>query len=1202
MRHPTFSSRESSEVPFRVVAGQVKRSIALAAVIALALGLRTAHAVSYANPGTSDAWNMQRWNNSTDGPSYTSSYTANSDVQFTTGHTYFFNGGIGSGTLNVGNVTLDDNVSVTFAGAAGTLATGGNVRTLTIGNSSANTVLNFAVQPFSTAAGTGFIKNGPGVLYMLGSTYTGGFTLNDGTMIVADANSMGGGATNSLVINGGILAPSNANYSDIRDSSAKYGAGITIGGNFQLGDVLNALNGVVATTLGSWTTSNNVSLGAATRTITLGNTGNFTFNGNITGSPGAGLVVNANANGALGVLALGGTNTYDGGTTLNGGVLRFGRKDSMPANTSITVPSGAGLAIGVGGASDFTVAATGIGTTGGFITNGDGGQGTNQVTWSPGAIFGLDTSGGSVTYNLPIGGFKTASGTTDDVGFMKLGSNTLTLSGANTYTGTTYVRGGTLKISGLNALPSTTTLVGSTGAVIDLSGNDQTVAMLSGAGTVVLGIRKLTIDSSASGTFNGNFSSGAGDGQVVKNGTGKITLTNGGLFNGEFILNSGTVGVGNDNAFGNSSTSTLTITGGKLANNATTSRTLAVRKVNIFGNFTVDGPESGLSNPGSISFDGPTAGTAIITVVGTPMINVIAPTNAASGFLVLSGVVGDNGFSGGLIKTGTGGLSLNNAANTYGGPTEIQAGELRVDADGSLGSGAGDLILNGGKLNASQSRTVTTMNPFHLNSSSAITTTATAATAQFNFGSNVVTGASGAVLTLRNDSTTATNQLQVRYFGGGFNFSNNIDMPSGPSGATAELSSFNTNNTTQTFSGTISGTGDFKRSSSTASNSGTTVLSGNNTFSGGVELNDGTIAFGSNSVGGPGAVTSGPVGTGTIRVNGTSSLNVARLSTYGGARTVDNPITFAQGAGGNRTLGITESSNLTLGGNVSLGARVATFDVIDDYQTATTTISGVISGTVGAGLILSGSGGTLKLTADNTYDGTAPIGASFGTTITSGTLLVSNTGPGSGTGIGTVSVGSGGRLGGTGRVGGDVVVDHGEIAPGEGVGTLKVSGNVTMGSNSNFHVDLSGASNDLLDITGNLDLSAFQTVSFFGSLSGPGPWIFAKYTGTLTGTFDDTDVPGALIGYRVDYSTPGQIKLVVPGDYNGDNKVDAADYVLWRKNPNTFGGDAGGYIRWRANFGVNTASGAGLAGAAVPEPSSIVLLAMVGVFRLRRRR
>jgi hypothetical protein len=79
-----------------------------------------------------------------------------------------------------------------------------------------------------------------------------------------------------------------------------------------------------------------------------------------------------------------------------------------------------------------------------------------------------------------------------------------------------------------------------------------------------------------------------------------------------------------------------------------------------------------------------------------------------------------------------------------------------------------------------------------------------------------------------------------------------------------------------------------------------------------------------------------------------------------------------------------------------------------------------------------------------------------------------------------------------------------------------------------------------------------------------------------------TNADGELYDARVVYvgTTPN-----TPGDYNLDGKVDAADYVLWRKNPGAFGGTPGGYNAWRANFGTGTGAGSGLGGAgAVPEP------------------
>ncbi len=70
------------------------------------------------------------------------------------------------------------------------------------------------------------------------------------------------------------------------------------------------------------------------------------------------------------------------------------------------------------------------------------------------------------------------------------------------------------------------------------------------------------------------------------------------------------------------------------------------------------------------------------------------------------------------------------------------------------------------------------------------------------------------------------------------------------------------------------------------------------------------------------------------------------------------------------------------------------------------------------------------------------------------------------------------------------------------------------------------------------------------------------------------------------------IEVVQPdGDYNNDGTVDAADYVLWRKNPDANGG-AAGYTAWRENFAETVPGGGGLSPGTVPEPS---ILAMIGL-------
>jgi hypothetical protein len=90
----------------------------------------------------------------------------------------------------------------------------------------------------------------------------------------------------------------------------------------------------------------------------------------------------------------------------------------------------------------------------------------------------------------------------------------------------------------------------------------------------------------------------------------------------------------------------------------------------------------------------------------------------------------------------------------------------------------------------------------------------------------------------------------------------------------------------------------------------------------------------------------------------------------------------------------------------------------------------------------------------------------------------------------------------------------------------------------------------------------------------------------------------------------------LPGDYNRDGVVDAADYVVWRKNEGTMnalpndprGGMIGAaqFTTWRANFGNMAGSGSDVSdrssSAALPEPTTLVTL-LVGmlVISIRRR-
>jgi hypothetical protein len=64
--------------------------------------------------------------------------------------------------------------------------------------------------------------------------------------------------------------------------------------------------------------------------------------------------------------------------------------------------------------------------------------------------------------------------------------------------------------------------------------------------------------------------------------------------------------------------------------------------------------------------------------------------------------------------------------------------------------------------------------------------------------------------------------------------------------------------------------------------------------------------------------------------------------------------------------------------------------------------------------------------------------------------------------------------------------------------------------------------------------------------------------------------------------------LPAASDFNQDGVIDAADYVVWRKNDGT----QGGYTTWRVNFGKFAGIGAN---SSVPEPATAVLLMLTSL-------
>ena len=245
-----------------------------------------------------------------------------------------------------------------------------------------------------------------------------------------------------------------------------------------------------------------------------GNTAASSFgDGNMSWSVAPGSILNMNGNYG----GTGGINNYGRPLTLQGGgIINFGGVIGMNGTANITqnmaggtanlkqtsaggVPFSGGYTLTAGtlnfqgvGAAASAFSSMGSGKTfsinGGTIGNTSGSAATMSIgsgTYSIGGDFAFAGSsnlnlgtaavdlGSSVRQltvsanTLTIGGVM--SGTSG--GITKLGAGTLTLSGANTYTGTTTISAGTLELSGAAGALTTTSAVNINGGTLLLSGS-----------------------------------------------------------------------------------------------------------------------------------------------------------------------------------------------------------------------------------------------------------------------------------------------------------------------------------------------------------------------------------------------------------------------------------------------------------------------------------------------------------------------------------------------------------------------------------------------------------------------------------------------------------------------------------------------------------------------------------------------------------
>lgn len=194
-----------------------------------------------------------------------------------------------------------------------------------------------------------------------------------------------------------------------------------------------------------------------------------------------------------------------------------------------------------------------------------------------------------------------------------------------------------------------------------------------------------------------------------------------------------------------------------------------------------------------------------------------------------------------------------------------------------------------------------------------------------------------------------------------------------------------------------------------------------------------------------------------------------------------------------------------------------------------------------------------------------------------------------------------------------------DISPGFSPASVTIAGNVTLGAAAKLKIELGGttqvpsATFDQVHVGGNLSLDGTLAVSLINSfIPALGNSFDILDWGSLAGTFAAVNLPTLGGGLGWDTSqlyTTGTLSVIsvgIPGDYNNDGVVDAADYALWRHSlgqnitlPNdTTPGTVSqvDFDVWRANFGTSSGSGSSLGAnalvnvAAVPEPNLLVML------------
>jgi autotransporter-associated beta strand protein len=835
--------------------------------------------------------------------------------------------------------------------------------------------------------------NGTGVVQVSGAgtvvldatnTYSGGTTINSGTLLAGAAGAIGTGGV-----------------------SIAAGATLDMGGFAQSIGGLAGTGGLVLADATFSMASDSSFTGILSGAGTLNKQGA----GTLTLAPVTSTAILNGATVVAGDLRLGATigGTIAGPASIAaGGTLEIGA-----ASPSIGALSGDGALTGTGTLTiNQTFDATFTGAFAGVsaLVKSGGGRLTLNPTGAPfaGAVAvrtGTLALGGTGTFGA--GGISVAAGAVLDI------------TGANPVLGPVSGAGTLIIENGTRRLLATTPIAGvnvslAAGATLDLGGFSQAIGGLSGNGAVALA-GTLTVNETSDTSFNGGLS---GAGGLVKQGGGTLTLgvANDGL-TGALAIQGGAVLAGAANAIGHGAVS---IAAGAMLGLGAFSQSIG----DLSGGGTVVSAGAlTVTETGVTSFSGGLSGGGSLTKSG-------------GGTLTLN--LGADGFTGGLNVLGGTAIIGSGGTIAPGAPVAVWNGATLVfqGGDHTIGDLQGDspLVLSGGRLFAGTNANATFGGQISgagalieqgngtqsLNGALSLSggITVTAGGLALGYTANSFTGnleVDGATLFAAQGGVLGDSGNTVRLNGGGLVMTNGGVAASvaqavaiGNAGGTISSNG----NGAVTFTGAVGGGGPL-------TTNGTLLFAHPGTLSGGVTIQSGSLSLGTGGAvdAAIGAITDNGALTfndaGTLTLGGLAGAGTLRLAS--GTVVVNGPDTFTGAetiSGGVLRLGTGAGAPVT----PSLLMTGGTLDLNGHTQTVSGGIDipgGLIE--TGGGTLIVGDSSVRVLNGSVTGSGTVVIQGSGTvalsgsdnaalTSVTSGELLVLSDGviPGGVANAGTV--------------------------------------------------------------------------------------------------------------------------------------------------------------------------------------------------------